>query len=198
MNKINYQLKLDEIIGGLEKRPSLLLHSCCGPCSSYCLSYLMEYFDITVLYYNPNIYPEEEYRHRLDEQRRFIAEAAEGVKLMSLPYDHREFTEYVKGLEEEKEGGARCEKCFELRLKKTAQIAAENGFDLFGTTLTVSPHKNSQVINAVGEKIAEEFTIAPAWLYSDFKKKNGYKISIELSQKYGLYRQNFCGCEYSK
>ena len=198
MNRINYQHKLDEITGGLEKRPSLLLHSCCGPCSSYCLEYLKEFFDITVLYYNPNIYPEEEYEHRLAEQRRFIDEALNGVKLMALPYDHSEFTEYVKGLEEEKEGGARCEKCFRLRLEKTAQAAAEGGFDFFGTTLTVSPHKNAQVINSVGEKIAQEFTIAPAWLYADFKKKNGYKISIELSQKYGLYRQNFCGCEYSK
>ena len=198
MNRINYQHKLDEITGGLEKRPSLLLHSCCGPCSSYCLEYLKEFFDITVLYYNPNIYPEEEYEHRLAEQRRLIDEALNGVKLMALPYDHSEFTEYVKGLEEEKEGGARCEKCFRLRLEKTAQAAAEGGFDFFGTTLTVSPHKNAQVINSVGEKIAQEFTIAPAWLYADFKKKNGYKISIELSQKYGLYRQNFCGCEYSK
>ena len=198
MNKVNYQKKLEEITGGLERRPSLLLHSCCGPCSSYCLSYLEKYFDITVLYYNPNIYPKEEYDLRLKEQRRFIDEAMNGVKLIAAPYDHSEFTEYVKGLENEKEGGARCEKCFELRLLKTAELAAEKGFDFFGTTLTVSPHKNAQVINSLGEKIAQEFTIAPAWLYADFKKKNGYKISIELSQKYGLYRQNFCGCEYSK
>ena len=198
MNKINYQLKLEEITGGLEKRPSLLLHSCCGPCSSYCLNYLKEYFDITVLYYNPNIFPEEEFIHRANEQKRLIDEAMDGVKLLIPEYDHSEFTEYVKGLEEEKEGGARCEKCFRLRLEKTAQAAASGGFDFFGTTLTVSPHKNAQVINSVGESIAAEFTISPAWLYADFKKKNGYKISIELSQKYGLYRQNFCGCEFSK
>ena len=198
MNKINYHSMLENMIGGLKTRPSLLLHSCCGPCSSYCLSFLKEYFDITVLYYNPNIYPEEEYDLRLKEQRRLIDEAMDGVKLIAADYDHSEFTQYVKGLEDEKEGGARCEKCFELRLLRTAKIAAEKGFDFFGTTLTVSPHKNAQVINSVGGKIAQEFTIAPAWLYADFKKKNGYKISIELSQKYGLYRQNFCGCEYSK
>ena len=198
MNKINYQLKLEEILEGLDERPSLLLHSCCGPCSSYCLEYLKKYFDITVLYYNPNIYPEEEFDRRAAEQRRLIEECMEGVKLIISSYDHSEFTEYIKGYEGEKEGGARCEKCFKLRLEKTAGTAREGGFDFFGTTLTVSPHKNAQIINSVGERIAQEFTIAPAWLYSDFKKKNGYKISIELSQKYGLYRQNFCGCEYAK
>ena len=198
MNKINYQLKLEEILEGLDERPSLLLHSCCGPCSSYCLEYLKKYFDITVLYYNPNIYPEEEFDRRAAEQRRLIEECMEGVKLIISSYDHSEFTEYVKGFEGEPEGGARCEKCFKLRLEETARLAEEEGFDFFGTTLTVSPHKNAQVINSVGERIAQEFTIAPAWLYSDFKKKNGYKISIELSQKYGLYRQNFCGCEYAK
>ena len=198
MNKINYQLKLEEILEGLDERPSLLLHSCCGPCSSYCLEYLKKYFDITVLYYNPNIYPEEEFDRRAAEQRRLIEECMEGVKLIISSYDHSEFTEYIKGYEGEKEGGARCEKCFKLRLEKTAGIASEGGFDFFGTTLTVSPHKNAQIINSVGERIAQEFTIAPAWLYSDFKKKNGYRISIELSQKYGLYRQNFCGCEYAK
>ena len=198
MNKINYQLKLEEILEGLEERPSLLLHSCCGPCSSYCLEYLKKYFDITVLYYNPNIYPEEEFDRRAAEQRRLIEECMEGVKLIISSYDHSEFTEYIKGYEGEKEGGARCEKCFKLRLEKTARTARKGGFDFFGTTLTVSPHKNAQIINSVGERIAQEFTIAPAWLYSDFKKKNGYKISIELSQKYGLYRQNFCGCEYAK
>ena len=198
MNKINYQLKLEEILEGLDKRPSLLLHSCCGPCSSYCLEYLKKYFDITVLYYNPNIFPEEEFDRRAAEQRRLIEECMDGVKLIISSYDHSEFTEYVKGYEAEPEGGARCGKCFELRLEKTARTAKERGFDFFGTTLTVSPHKNAQIINSVGERIAQEFTIAPAWLYSDFKKKNGYRISIELSQKYGLYRQNFCGCEYAK
>ena len=198
MNKINYQLKLEEILEGLDKRPSLLLHSCCGPCSSYCLEYLKKYFDITVLYYNPNIFPEEEFDRRAAEQRRLIEECMDGVKLIISSYDHSEFTEYVKGYEAEPEGGARCGKCFELRLEKTARTAKEGGFDFFGTTLTVSPHKNAQIINSVGERIAQEFTIAPAWLYSDFKKKNGYRISIELSQKYGLYRQNFCGCEYAK
>lgn len=198
MNKINYQLKLDKIIDGLDKRPSLLLHSCCGPCSSYCLTYLKDFFDITVLYYNPNIYPEEEYNKRLSEQRRLIEDYMEGVKLMTLPYDHSEFTEHVKGYENEREGGRRCERCFRLRLMKTAQTAAAGGFDYFGTTLTVSPHKNAQVINRVGEEIKEELTISPSWLYSDFKKKGGYGQSIELSRKYGLYRQNYCGCEFAK
>ena len=198
MNKINYQLKLEEITGGLEKRPSLLLHSCCGPCSSYCLEYLKGFFDITVLYYNPNIFPQEEFFRRLSEQKRLIDDYMEGIELTVPEYDHSEFTNYVKGLEGEPEGGARCAKCFELRLEKTARLAYEKGYDFFGTTLTVSPHKNARVINGIGERIAGEFTISPSWLYSDFKKKNGYKISIELSQKYGLYRQNFCGCEFAK
>lgn len=198
MNKINYQIKLEEIINGLSGKPSLLLHSCCGPCSGYCLEYLKEYFNITVLFYNPNIFPEEEFDKRLSEQRRLIKDHIDGVKLIEPAYDHKEFTEYVKGLEKEKEGGARCEKCFELRLRKTAETANELGFDYFGTTLTVSPHKNAEVINRVGEQIKEEIQISPSWLYSDFKKKNGYKISIELSKKYELYRQDFCGCEYSK
>ena len=201
--KINYQRKLEEIINGFGEgaRPSLLLHSCCGPCSSYVLSYLYNRFEITVLYYNPNIYPEEEYEHRLAEQSRLIdAMNCENagdlrIRLMVLPYEHAEFLEAAKGLEAEPEGGLRCEKCFELRLKKTAELAAEGGFEYFGTTLTVSPHKNAMLINKIGQETDSPSVL---WLPSDFKKKDGYKQSIELSKKYGLYRQDYCGCEYSK
>ena len=200
--KINYQRKLEEIINGFGEgtRPSLLLHSCCGPCSSYVLSYLYRWFDITVLYYNPNIYPEEEYEHRLAEQSRLIDamnhENAGGpqTELMVLPYEHGEFLEAAKGFEAEPEGGLRCERCFEFRLKKTAELAVEGGFEYFGTTLTVSPHKNAMLINKIGQEIDSSSVY---WLPSDFKKKDGYKQSIELSKKYGLYRQNYCGCEFS-
>lgn len=206
MEKVNYQIKLDSIIKRIKDegyRPTLVLHSCCGPCSSYCLSSLAEYFDITVLYYNPNIFPEEEYDLRLSEQKRLINEMnreyGSDIKLCTFPYDHSEFLEYVKGLENEPEGGARCAKCFELRLKKTKELALKQRADYFGTTLTVSPHKNAVLINAIGEELAglgqKENLL---WLPSDFKKKEGYKKSIELSKKYDLYRQNFCGCEFAK
>jgi len=206
MEKINYQKKLDEIISsfsGHTPKPGLMLHSCCGPCSSYCLEYLKDHFDITVFYYNPNIYPSEEYEHRLAEQKRLIDEmnrhADCSIKLMTVPYDHQEFLEFVKGLEEEKEGGARCSKCFELRLVKTAEAAAEAGMDYFGTTLTVSPHKNAILINRIGGEITdrEDLSAELKWLPSDFKKNDGYKRSIELSKEYELYRQNYCGCEFS-
>ena len=203
--KINFQRKLDQILDEIEQqgsRPSLLLHSCCGPCSSYVVTYLKAFFDLTVFYYNPNIYPEEEYQHRLSEQTRLLRELS--VPLLHLPYDHKEFLQYTKGYEKEPEGGARCEKCFELRLQKTCECALKGGFDWFCTTLTVSPHKNAMVINRVGEEIAsgkkgilraQKKTVL--WLPSDFKKKEGYKKSIELSRQYGLYRQEYCGCEYA-
>ena len=206
MEKINYQNRLDEIIRSLpdrEEKPRLLLHSCCGPCSSYCLAYLKDHFDIAVLYYNPNIYPREEYDHRLSEQSRLIDEmnSAEGcdIRLITVPYDHEEFLRAAKGLENEKEGGARCEKCFELRLAKTAAMAAESHMDYFATTLTVSPHKNAVLINRIGDETAGKIGLprVPKWLPSDFKKNDGYKRSIELSKKYDLYRQNYCGCEFS-
>ena len=199
MQRINYQTSLDNIIKDLSERdekPSLLLHSCCGPCSSYVLSYLHEHFDITLLYYNPNIYPKEEYDHRLSEQKRLLG-FFDDVKYMDCNYDHSEFTDFVKGYEEEPEGGARCRKCFELRLSETAKLAKEKGFDYFATTLTISPHKNAFVINTVGEEIADNMGEI-LWLPGDFKKKEGYKHSIELSKKYDLYRQNYCGCEFSK
>ena len=195
----NYQRALDEIISEITsegRRPKLLLHSCCGPCSSYCLTYLREFFDITLYYYNPNIYPPEEYEHRLSEQKRLLG-FFDDVSYMDSSYDHSEFTEYVKGLEGEPEGGARCRKCFELRLQETARAAKEGGFDYFATTLTISPHKNAFVINSVGEDIEKSMEGAK-WLPADFKKRDGYKKSIELSDKYGLYRQDYCGCEFAK
>lgn len=206
MEKINYQKKLDQIIQEISannERPRLLLHSCCGPCSSYCLEYLKDHFEITVFYYNPNIYPFEEYEHRLSEQERLINEMKDelntDIRLLTIPYDHEEFLCAAKGLENEKEGGARCSKCFELRLKKTAETAVTMNMDYFATTLTVSPHKNADLINRIGEKTALELagTSGLMWLPSDFKKNDGYKRSIELSKKYGLYRQNYCGCSFS-
>lgn len=199
--KINYQKLLDKIIDNLKaenKTPSLLLHSCCAPCSSYVLEYLSEYFSITVLYYNPNISPIEEYNYRKSEQIRLISEMnfKNPVKIMDCDWDNQAFEEIARGLEDIPEGGKRCHLCYELRLKKTATLAREHNFDYFTTTLTISPLKNSQILNQTGEKLSEEFNIL--YLPSDFKKREGYKRSIELSQKYNLYRQNYCGCVYSK
>lgn len=196
---INYQLKLEEIINeNKDKLPTLLLHSCCGPCSSYVLEYLNKYFKITILYYNPNIYPYDEYKKRLDEQVRLINElnVENKISILECSYDNNEYENVIKGLENEKEGGSRCHKCYELRLEKTAKLAKENNFDYFSTTLTVSPYKNAQVLNEIGSKLEKKYNVK--YLYSDFKKKNGYKRSIELSKIYNLYRQNYCGCIYSK
>jgi len=189
---MNYQVELDKIIKSLNYRPKLLMHSCCAPCSSYCITYLKDYFDITILYYNPNIEPFEEYYKRKEEQKR-LCEIL-GVDIMDCDYDNESFRKMVIGLENEKEGGFRCFKCYELRLRKTAELA--KNFDYFTTTLTVSPYKNSNKINEIGLKLESEYGIK--YLVSDFKKKEGYKKSIELSKKYNLYRQNFCGCVYSK
>ena len=193
---MNYQTKLLEIVNNLDSVKKLLLHSCCGPCSTTCISFLTNYFDITVLYYNPNIEPKEEYEKRKREQLKFLHNFKGKHKIVFLDcdYDNEAFKTIAKGYEEEKEGGARCSRCFYLRLKKTAMLAKEKGFDFFCTTLTVSPHKNSQVINTIGEKISKEVDIP--FLYSDFKKQDGYKKSIELSKEYDLYRQNYCGCSY--
>ncbi|MBR3402480.1 MAG: epoxyqueuosine reductase QueH [Parasporobacterium sp.] len=202
MAVVNYQLELDRIIQMEQaegRTPTLLLHSCCGPCSSYVVTYLQSYFKVTVLYYNPNISPEEEYDHRLSEQARLLE--ALHVPLLTLPYEHGEFLTRVSGLEGEPEGGRRCEECFRLRLEKTFELAVQEHFDYFCTTLTVSPHKNASVINRVGMMIqkteAEEKDAAVMWLPSDFKKREGYKQSIELSKKFGLYRQTYCGCEFA-
>lgn len=192
--KHNYDILMQEQIKGLKNKPKILLHSCCGPCSSTCIERLVEFFDVTVFYFNPNIFPKEEYLKRLGTQKQVI-EHFENVDLKFLKYDEAEFLENVKGLELEKEGGQRCTKCFYLRLKKTAEYAKANGYDYFGTTLTVSSHKNEQVINQVGEQISSEVGIL--FLYSDFKKHDGYKRSIELSKQFNLYRQNYCGCRFS-
>ena len=199
--KENYQKILDETIAGLEERgevPKLLLHSCCAPCSSYVLEYLSNYFYITVLYYNPNIYPEDEYYHRAAEQKRFIKEfpTKYAVSFVEGNFEPERFYEMAKGYENCPEGGERCFRCFDLRLRRTAELAADGGYDYFATTLTISPLKNAAKINEIGQALSGEYGIP--WLPSDFKKKNGYKRSIELSAEYELYRQNYCGCAFSK
>ena len=195
---INYQIELEKELKRIQgTKPKLLLHVCCAPCSSYVLTYLSEYFDITVLYYNPNISPYEEYQKRLNEEKRLIKELnKENIHIMECNYENEKFENIAKGLEEVPEGGIRCYKCYNLRIEKAAQIAKEQNFDYFTTTLTISPLKNSQVLNKIGKELEEKYKIK--YLYSDFKKKEGYKTSIILSKKYNLYRQNYCGCIYSK
>ena len=192
--KSNYQKELDRLIAELDHKPTLLLHSCCGPCSSYVLEYLSEYFQITVYYYNPGIYPEEEYIKRLDNQKALL-EATGYAVLLDNGYDHSEYLEAVKGFENAPEGGKRCEICFRQRIFKTAEAAKINGFEYFTTTLTVSPHKNAELINEISSEAERLYGVKH--LPSDFKKKEGYKRSVELSKKYGLYRQDYCGCEFS-
>lgn len=220
MNKVNYQKQLEEILRLLPEnekgkkpekgqRKKLLLHSCCAPCSSYVLEYLRQYFDITVLYYNPNITEREEYEKRTAEQKRLIQEMNEefpdkecqdrAFSMISMEegrYDPELFFAAAKGLELLPEGGGRCFKCYEIRLRETARVAKEHGYDYFTTTLTISPLKNADKLNEIGNRLAKEYDIA--FLPSDFKKKNGYKRSVELSEKYGLYRQDYCGCIFSK
>ena len=194
---MNYQNKLDELIETLDYRPKVMLHSCCGPCSTQVLSYLAPYFDITVVYYNPNIEPIEEYLKRKQEQIRFIKEFNNPhITFLDCDYDNLAFKKASIGLENELEGGARCPVCFRIRLKYVAKLAKEKNYDYFGTTLTVSPHKNSKIINEIGASLEKEYNVK--FLYSDFKKKDGYKKSIEYSKEYGLYRQDYCGCLYSK
>ena len=199
MQKINYQKQLDNIINNLgDKVPSLLLHSCCAPCSSYCIEYLSQHFNITVLYYNPNIYPEAEYEKRKAEQKRLISEMQTKypVKMLDCDFESEKFYEMAKGLENCRECGERCFKCYRLRLERTAQEARKYGFDYFTTTLTISPLKNAEKINEIGKELSEEYDID--WLPSDFKKREGYKRSIELSKVHNLYRQNYCGCVFSQ
>ena len=198
---INYQKELDKLLAALQKEqrvPSLYLHSCCAPCSSYVLEYLSEYFHITLFYYNPNISPEAEYQKRVQEQKRFIANlpARHPIKFKEGPYTPQTFYEAVKGLEHLPEGGERCFICYELRLREAARLAKQSNFDYFTTTLTISPLKNAAKLNELGQKIGSEYGIS--YLPSDFKKRNGYKRSIELSAEYGLYRQNYCGCVFSR
>ena len=198
--KHNYQRELDGILERIPEgqAPGLLLHSCCAPCSSYVLEYLSRYFRITVFYYNPNIYPEEEYRHRVEEQKRLIAEmpVKHPVSFAEGPFDSGRFYEAVRGTEEIPEGGERCFRCYELRLREAAEKAAELKTDYFTTTLTISPLKNAEKLNEIGIRLGQE--IGVPYLVSDFKKRDGYKRSIQLSAEYGLYRQNYCGCVFSK
>ncbi len=196
---VNYQLVLDkklEEIKNMDKVPKLLLHSCCAPCSSYCLEYLSEYFDITVLYFNPNI-EDEEYNRRLEEQKRLVGEikTKNNISVFEGRHNTDEFYSAVKGFENEKEGGKRCEICFRLRLGEAAKFAKENGFDYFTTTLSISPLKNASLLNQIGEELAEREGVE--YLFSDFKKRGGYLRSIELSKEYSLYRQDYCGCIFS-
>lgn len=201
MNKVNYSIKTEKIIEKNKREhilPSLLLHVCCAPCSSACLEYLNKYFKITVYYYNPNISPKSEFDKRLAEEKRLINEMKfeNQVNIEEGFYDYNEFLKIAKGLENVPEGGERCFRCYQLRLDKTAALAKEKGFDYFCTTLSISPLKNAQKINEIGYETAEKYGVE--WLPSDFKKKEGYKRSTELSAEYGLYRQNFCGCVFSK
>ena len=224
MNKRNYQKELEAILenvrqGGGEGAPTLFLHSCCGPCSSYVLEYLAPYFAITVFYYNPNISASEEYQHRVREQKRLIEaynleKKGHPIQVIEGDWQPALFYEAVKGYEHVPEGGERCFRCYELRLRETALQAARRGFEYFATTLTISPLKNAEKLNEIGERLAEEVSsdsaaqngaessngevTQPKWLPSDFKKKGGYQRSIELSKEYGLYRQDFCGCSFSK
>lgn len=200
VNKRNYQKELDQLIEKLKKEgtvPKLFLHSCCAPCSSYVLEYLSEYFEITVFYYNPNIYPPEEYHERAAEQKRFIEQfpARHKVSYIEGEYDPKRFYDMARGLEKFPEGGERCFGCYELRLRESAILAKEGGFDYFTTTLSISPLKNAERLNEIGEALEAEYGVKH--LTSDFKKKNGYKRSTELSKEYDLYRQNYCGCVFS-
>ena len=198
--KENYQIKLDEIIEKEVSKsnvPTLLLHACCAPCSSYVLEYLSKYFSITILYYNPNINDIDEYNRRLEEERRLIKElnVINTVSLIECDYDNNIFNNLVKGHEGDMEGSNRCFICYEMRLDETARIAVEKGFDYFTTTLSISPHKNSAKLNEIGEALQDKYNTK--YLYADFKKKDGYKRSIELSKEFNLYRQDYCGCIYS-
>ena len=179
----------------MEKK-KMLLHSCCGPCSTAVIDSLKEDYDLTIFYYNPCIFPYEEYVHRLNEQKRYVKEANLGILVLDGTYnDFDKFYEEYKGLENEKEGGARCSKCFALRLGKTAEFAKNNGFDIFATTLTVSPHKNAKLINEIGQNLSKKYNIE--YLTADFKKQDGFLKSIRFSKQYNLYRQDYCGCKFS-
>ena len=201
MQKINYQKELEKLLAKLaleNKTPSLLLHSCCAPCSSYVIEYLSQYFKITVFYYNPNIYPDEEYHLRAEEQKKFIADfpAENPVKFLEGEFAKDLFYQTVKGLEDVPEGGERCFLCYELRLRRSAETAKKLGLDYFTTTLSISPLKNAAKLNEIGFKLEEAYGVK--YLPADFKKNNGYKRSVELSAQYQMYRQDYCGCIFSK
>ncbi len=199
-NKINYQRLCEERIAQVTadgRVPELLLHSCCAPCSSYCIEYLSQYFNVTVFYYNPNIYPDSEYYHRVKEQQEFIRRfpTKNPVGFIEGDFDTKEFYNAAKGLENEPERGMRCTECFKLRLGRTAEVAEEKGFDLFTSTLTISPMKDAALLNRIGQAMGEKCGVE--WLPSDFKKKNGYLRSCQISHEYGIYRQDYCGCVFS-
>lgn len=201
MNKINYHQKMLGMIKEYcdeDRVPKLLLHSCCAPCSSYCLELLSQYFEVTVFYYNPNIYPPEEYTMRVAEQERFVQKfpTKHPISFVEGVYDTEKFYAMAKGMEHLKEGGERCFACYELRLRESAEYAKEHGFDFFTTTLSISPLKKAEKLNEIGMKMEEEYGVK--YLYSDFKKQNGYKRSTEISNEYDMYRQYYCGCVYSK
>ena len=198
---MNYQKELDKIIEKLnpaEAPKKLLIHSCCAPCSSYVLEYLSKYFEITVFYYNPNIHPEEEYNRRVEEQRNLILmiQGNYPITFLQGEYEPKDYYAYVKGYENAPEGGERCFLCYRMRLREAALLAKEGGFDYYTTTLTISPHKNADKLNEIGNELALEYGVS--YLPSDFKKKNGYRRSIELSREYNLYRQDYCGCVFSR
>lgn len=195
---MNYDNLMKNTLTNLKDTPSLLLHSCCAPCSSYVIEYLSNYFNITIFYYNPNITDEEEYNKRIEEQMRLIniMPTKNKISFIKGSYEPDKFFEMSKDLTDEKEGGARCIKCYYMRLEETVKVAKINHFDYFTTTLTVSPYKKSDKLNSIGKILSEKYNVE--YLYSDFKKNNGYKRSIELSKKYNLYRQDYCGCIYSK
>ena len=194
---MNYDLEMEKQINHLNDKKTLLLHACCAPCSSAVLERIAEYFDITILYYNPNITEKEEYEKRLQELEKFVNEInLDNIKVMPGRYEPEKFFEMSKGLEQEKERGKRCYQCYKLRLEETAKIAEQQNFDFFTTTLSISPYKNSKWLNEIGVDLDKKYQ--STYLYADFKKKNGYKRSIELSKQYNLYRQDYCGCIYSK
>ena len=204
---MNYQKKLDELLTNITNKPSLLLHACCGPCSSYVLEYLYKYFDITVFYYNPNIYPQEEYQRRLAELRKLyevFPPALEGkVKVVEEAYDPEDFYKAVgtranPDLAQEPEKGERCRRCYSFRLRRAYDFAVAGHYDYFCTTLSISPFKDAEKLNVIGEQLEAENPSGPRWLPSDFKKKGGFKRSLEISSEYGMYRQDYCGCIYSK
>ena len=195
---MNYDKLMEEQMSSTKEGSTLLLHACCAPCSSACLERLSNFFKITIIYYNPNITEEKEYLKRLEELKNFIQKikVKYPINIIDTRYDPKEFFEISKGLEKEKERGKRCYKCYELRLEETAKVAKENNFDFFATTLTLSPYKKTDWLNEIGENLSNKYQTS--YLYSDFKKKNGYKRSIDLSKEYNLYRQDYCGCIYSK
>ncbi len=204
---MNYQKKLDELLTNVTNKPSLLLHACCGPCSSYVLEYLYKYFDITVFYYNPNIYPQEEYQRRLAELKKLyevFPPALEGkVKVVEEAYDPEDFYKAVgtranPDLAQEPEKGERCRRCYSFRLRRAYDFAVAGHYDYFCTTLSISPFKDAEKLNVIGEELEKENPSGPHWLPSDFKKKGGFKRSLEISSEYGMYRQDYCGCIYSK